>query len=136
MTCKENAYQQAQRALKGELMRVAKARGPNAPRFTPQEKWQNKDANMEWVRFCDLRGGHRPTHENAEIDLAWALLTAFAMGDEFVESRWQEVYDSVGVKHWEVRWAMARLLSDISKDSAVYKQLKTDSDTRVLQALY
>jgi|GEM_PF-4224234 len=132
----QNAYQQSQRALKGEMMRVAKARGPNAPRFTPREKWQNKDANMNWIRFCDLRGGHRPTHDNEEIDLAWALLTAFAMGDEFVESRWQEVYDTVGVKHWEVRWAMARLLSDISKESSLYQQLKKDSDTRVLQALY
>ena len=131
-----NALQQSKRALKGELMRVAKARGPNAPRFTPVEKWSVRDGSMTWGRFCDLRGGHRPVHENADIDLAWALLTAFAMSDTFEEARWQEVYDSLGQEHWEVRWAMARLLSNINKESALYQRLKTDTDSRVLQALY
>ena len=117
-------------------MRVAKARGPNAPRFTPTEKWSTRDNTMQWIRFCDLRGGHRPTHSNPEIDLAWALLTAFSMADELKEENWFEIYNGIGQEHWEVRWAMARLLSDDNKDIALYKQLKMDSDTRVLQALY
>lgn len=132
----EDVWQKSKRALKGEIMRVAKARGPNAPRFTPAEKWRNRDANMQWIRFCDLRGGHRPVHTNPEIDLAWALLTAFAMSDEYQEAQWLTLYNAVGQKHWEVRWAMARLLSDIDKKGALYNQLKQDTDSRVLQALY
>ena len=58
----------------------------NAPRFTPKEKWSTRDTAMNWIRFCDLRGGHRPTHSDPQIDLAWALLTAFAMSDEFMEA--------------------------------------------------
>lgn len=132
----EDAWQKSKRALKGEMMRVAKARGPNAPRFTPTEKWSNRDEKMQWIRFCDLRGGHRPVHINPEIDLAWALLTAFSMSDEFQEARWLEVYNGIGKEHWEVRWAMARLLSDIDKSSPLYTKLKQDTDSRVLQALY
>ena len=132
----EDAFLKSQRALKGEMMRVAKARGPNAPRFSPKEKWAIRDGNMQWIRFCDLRGGHRPVHSNPDIDLAWALLTAFSMSDEFMESSWESLYNGIGQEHWEIRWAMARLLSAKHKDSRLYRTLKSDSDSRVLQALY
>ncbi len=131
------AFQRSKRALKGEMMRVAKARGPNAPRFTPRELWSNRDGGMKWIRFCDLRGGHRPVHENADIDLAWALLTAFAMGDQFDQEQWLAMYDGIGQKHWEVRWAMASLLKQIDqRDSILYSKLKMDSDARVLQVAF
>ncbi len=131
------AFQRSKRALKGEMMRVAKARGPNAPRFTPRELWPNRDRNMKWIRFCDLRGGHRPVHDNQEIDLAWALLTAFSMADEFEQEQWWELYNGIGQEHWEVRWAMAALLKQIDqKDSLLYSKLKADSDTRVLQMAF
>ena len=132
----EGAWQKSNRALKGEMMRVAKARGPSAPRFTPKEKWSVRDGSMNWIRFCDVRGGHRPTHSHPDVDLAWALLTAFAMSDEFMEDKWMSIYNGIGQEHWEIRWAMARLLSKSQKESILYARLKADTDSRVLQALY
>ena len=33
------------------------------------------------------------------------------MSDEFMENRWESLYNGIGQEHWEIRWAMARLLS-------------------------
>ena len=99
----EDAFQKAQRALKGEMMRAAKARGPNAPRFSAR---RNGLSGMDPVdSVLDLRGGHRPVH-NQIFDLAWAPLTAFSMSDEFMETGWERLYNGIdkNIGRFDGRW--------------------------------
>ena len=130
----EHPYQMAQRAMNGELLRVQKVRGPGAPRFNPHPIWTDLSVKMKWQRFCDVRGGYRPVHENPTVDLVWALLTSSMYADPPRIDYWTEILETIGQEYWEIRWAMAVLLKSKSIESELITILKKDSDTRVRQA--
>lgn len=129
----DNPLQLMSRAMKGEVLRVPKARGPGAPRFNPRSIWTVQQDAMQWQRFCDIRGGYRPTHDNPQIDMVWAYLTATAMADPPDLSNWTSILQSEGQMHWEIRWAMAVLLQNVDPSHIILTQLKSDSDIRVKQ---
>lgn len=122
----------AKRALNREPQRVSKARGPGAPRFRARPLWKTQNDSLKWARFCDLRGGVRPTHSDPEIDLIWAILTASAMTEPLKIGFWEQVDQS----RWEVRWAMAHLLKELNlRDHKLYRKFSKDEDRRVRMAL-
>ena len=123
-----------QRALKKEPLRVGKARGPGAPRFSPRHVWGQIQSSKKWTRFCDIRGGSRPVHSDPEIDMIWALLTASALSDPLEIAFWDELRETDWYQKWEIRWAMAKLLKEISPNHLIFKELQRDSDIRVYQA--
>ena len=122
----------AKRAFNREPQRVSKARGPGAPRFQARPLWRTQNEGLKWIRFCDLRGGFRPSHEDPEIDLIWAILTASAMTEPLTIEFW----DNIDQSRWEIRWAMAHLLKELGlREHALYKQFLKDEDRRVRMAL-
>ena len=121
------------RAMKGEVLRVPKARGPGAPRFNPRAIWSIQQDTMKWQRFCDIRGGYRPIHTDPEIDMVWAYLTATGMAEPADFSNWDSILNGVGKTHWEIRWAMAVLLQKLDSDHPLMNFLKADEDIRVKQ---
>lgn len=129
----ENPLQLLNRAMKGEVLRVPKARGPGAPRFNPRAIWTVQQDSMKWQRFCDIRGGYRPIHDNPEIDMVWAFLTSTSMAEPSDFSQWESILLGIGQTHWEIRWAMAVLLQKIEPTHKLMSILKTDSDIRVKQ---
>ena len=118
------------RALRGESLRLSKARGPGAPRYSPRPLWKTRTDNLNWIRFCDIRGGWRPVHDTPEIDITWALLTASAMANPPRLDFWENLDQS----NWEVRWAMAHLLKEVAVDHPLLSKLKKDEDHRVKRA--
>lgn len=99
----------SQRAWKGESLRVQKVRGPGAPFFSPHNLWPDTQEGITWIRFCDIRGGNRPVHSDADIDMVWALLTASAMMEPPVMDFWE----SIDQEKWEIRWAMAHIVKEV-----------------------
>jgi hypothetical protein len=126
----EDPILSAKRAIRGESLRVSKARGPNAPRYKPRPLWKTLSSNRKWIRFCDIRGGYRPVHSDPEIDMIWAVLTSSAMAEPPVLHFWGNIEKT----NWEVRWAMAHLLKEVSPESALLQEFKKDPDHRVRRA--
>ena len=69
-------------------------------------------------------------HEDPEIDLIWAILTASAMAEPPALDFWS----TIDTHRWEVRWAMAHLLKEVAPTHDVLRTLKKDPDHRVKRA--
>ncbi|MEC7984180.1 MAG: hypothetical protein VX278_03395 [Myxococcota bacterium] len=68
----------AEDAQRKDHLQLTKAHGPNSPRFKPRPVWET-GSEYEWIYYCDIRGGMRPTSTDSRVDMKFALMTAAAM---------------------------------------------------------
>ena len=57
----EDAFLKVTTGIEGRDDACSEGKRTKCSRFSPKEKWAIQDGNMQWIRFCDLRGGHRPS---------------------------------------------------------------------------
>lgn len=102
----DSPFLQAKKSMR-ETMQLTKAHGPNSPLFQPKRVW-TADTQHEWIHFCDIRGGIRPTSQNVEEDLKLALMTAAMMT---IPPKIHIVHELASEESSLLMWAKEQLLS-------------------------